>query len=161
MVFAVNVEVLKMIKKYYAELYAMCRMRDIDFRECSIILYLRNPVSDFNYSPELSIVELIPRCTVRRYVYEMRMYTERVQYADAPPNPPIMPGETHGTVKAGAEGVVVEVEYELKEYAMGFNVNRKVMSVWYERFTKITEMKRLANWEVAERPKPNPASVVI
>jgi hypothetical protein len=160
MVFAVNVGVLKIIKKYYAELYAMCRMRDIDFRECSIILYLRNPVSDFNYSPELSIVELIPRCTVRRYVYEyeMRMYTERVQYADAPPNPPVMPSNTHGTVRMSTEGVATGVEYELKEYAMGFNVNRKVMSVRYERFT---EMMRLANWDVAERPKPNPTSVVV
>jgi hypothetical protein len=136
------------------------RMRGIDFGECSTGLH---PGS---YMPELSIVELILMYTKGNYVYEAYVYTERIQYADAPPNPPVMPSETYGTVRMSTEDVATGVEYELKVFpTVGFSVNHSIMNVWYGFIEKNVEMgrytKQIAGLGATNWLKPNPASVVV
>ena len=137
------------------------RMRGIDLRECSTGLH------PGIYLPGLSITELILRYTKGNYVDEVYAYTECIQYADAPPNPPIMPSETRGTVRVSTEDVVaVEVEYELEVFPIvGFNVNYPIMNVWYGFIEKNVEMGGRTKWEAelgaANWLKLNPASVVV
>ena len=136
------------------------RMRGIDLRKCSTGLLSRD------YPPESGTAELILRYTKGNYVYEAYAYTECIQYADAPPNPPVTPSETRGTVRMSTEDVVAEVVYELKVFPIvGFNVNYPIMDVWYGFIEKNVEMgrytERRAELGTANWLKPNPASVVV
>jgi hypothetical protein len=136
------------------------RMRGIDLGDCSTGLLSRD------YPPESGTAELILMYTKGNYVYAHASYTKPTQYADAPPNPPIMPSNTHGTVRMSTEDVVAEVVYELKVFPIvGFNVNYPIMDVWYGFIEKNVEMGRYTKREAvlgaANWLKPNPASVVI
>jgi hypothetical protein len=143
---------------------AAWEVQGIYFRGCSITLYSGNPpIRTIYYPSEVGVAWLILRYTVEKYVEEMGVYTERVQYADAPPNPPVTLGKTYDTVERDTEDVIVGVKRELKAPpTVSFYVN--LMSVEYG-LEKITEMNRSATWEVrwevAKRLKPNPASVVV
>ena len=143
------------------------RMRGIDLRECSTGLHPGN-----YYPPEISIAELILRYTKGNYVYEAYAYTKCIQYADAPPNPPVTPGRTYGAVIMSAKGVATWVEYELEITSpiVGFNVRLPIMSIWYAiffLFEKNVEMDRHTKWEAELgaanwlKLKLNPASVVV
>lgn len=136
------------------------RMQGIDLGDCSTGLLSRD------YPPESGTAELILRYTRGNYVYARASYTKCVQYADAPPNPPIMPSNTHGTVRMSTEDVVAEVVYELKVFPIvGFNVNYPIMDVWYGFIVENVEMGRYTKREAvlgaANWLKPNPASVVV
>jgi len=136
------------------------RMQGIDLRECSTGLH------PGNYPPEISTAELILRYTKGNYVYEAYAYTKCDQYADAPPNPPVTPSNTHGTVRMSTEYVATGVKYELEVFPIvSFNVNYPIMNVWYGFIEKTVEMgrytKRRAEWGAANWLKPNPASVVV
>jgi hypothetical protein len=136
------------------------RMRGIDLRKCSTGLLSRD------YPPESGDVGLRLRYTKGNYVYEVYAYIERIQYADAPPNPPVTPSGTRSTVRMSIEDVVAEVVYELKVFPMvGFNVNYPIMDVWYGFIEKNVEMGRYAErgaeLGAANWLKPNPASVVV
>jgi hypothetical protein len=136
------------------------RVRGIDLRECSTGLH------PGNYPPELSVAELILRYTKGNYVYEKYVYTEHNRYIDAPPNAPVTPSRTYGTVRMSTEGVATGVEYELEVFpTVGFSVNHPIMNVWYGFSEKNVEMGRYTKWEAelgaANWLKPNPASVVV
>jgi hypothetical protein len=136
------------------------RMRGIDLGDCSTGLLSRD------YPPESGTAELILMYTKGNYVYARASYTKCVQYADAPPNPPVTPSNTHGTVRMSTEDVVAEVVYELKVFPIvGFNVNYPIMDVWYGFIEKNVEMGRYTKREAvlgaANWLKPNPASVVV
>jgi hypothetical protein len=136
------------------------RMQGIDLGDCSTGLLSRD------YPPESGTAELILMYTKGNYVYARASYTKPTQYADAPPNPPIMPSNTHGTVRMSTEDVVAEVVYELKVFPIvGFNVNYPIMDVWYGFIEKNVEMGRYTKREAvlgaANWLKPNPASVVV
>jgi hypothetical protein len=137
------------------------RMLSIYFRECDAELHQ----GDQFYTPEVSgaLLRLMYTPARSRYMHEMDIYLKPTQYADAPPNPPITPGNMYGTVAISAADVegIVEVSFEFKVLtSTGLNINYRNMFVRYI-FAEIMEMRRLANWEGTRRLKPNPASVVV
>jgi len=137
------------------------RILSIYFRECDANI---NQDVQF-YAPEASgaLLRLMYTSARSRYMYEGDVYLKPTQYADAPPNPPIVSGNMYGAVAirdADVEGVV-EVSFEFKVLtSTGLNINYRNMFVRYI-FTEIMEMRRLADWGGTRRLKPNPASVVV
>jgi hypothetical protein len=137
------------------------RMLSIYFRECDINI---NQDIQF-YTPEVSgaLLRLMYTQARHKYTYETGMYLKPTQYADAPSNPPITPGNMYGTMAISAADVegIVEVSFEFKVLtSTGLNINYRNMFVRYI-FAETMEMRRLANWEGTRRLKPNPASVVV
>jgi|MonGeyMetagenome_1017769.scaffolds.fasta_scaffold144762_2 hypothetical protein len=138
------------------------RMLSIYFRECDAELHQ----GDRFYTPEVSgaLLQLMYTQARHKYTYETGIYLKPTQYADAPPNPPIMPSNTHGTVTinvAVLEGVA-EVFFELRVLpSAGFSINYRNMYVKHALIEIIVETRRLANWEDVRRLKPNPVSAVV
>lgn len=137
------------------------RMLSIYFRGCDAELHQ----GDRFYTPEVSgaLLQLMYTQARHKYTYETGIYLKPTQYADAPPNPPITPGNMYGTVAISATDVegIVEVSFEFKVFTdTGLNINYRNMFVRYI-FAEIMEMRRLADWEGTRRLKPNPASVVV
>jgi len=133
------------------------RMLSVYFRECDT-----NISQDVQfYTPEVSgaLLRLMYTPARSRYMHEMDIYLKPTQYADAPSNPPIAPGNMYGSA-ADVEGIV-EVSFEFNVLtSTGLNINYRNMFVRYI-FAEIMEMRRLADWEGTRRLKPNPASVVV
>jgi len=133
------------------------RMLSVYFRECDTNI---NQVIQF-YTPEVSgaLLRLMYTPARSRYMHEVDIYLKPTQYVDAPPNPPIAPGNMYGSA-ANVEGIV-EVSFEFNALtSTGLNINYRNMFVRYI-FAEIMEMRRLADWEGTRRLKPNPASVVV
>jgi len=136
----------------------MYRMLSVYFRECDAELQ-QGSLFD---TPEEGDALLRLVYTYARHKYRMKIdvHTKPTQYADAPPNPPIIPNNTYGTV-IKIEGIA-EVYFEPKPYInASFNINYMNIYVHHAFIEIEVTMERLAKWKGTRYPKPNPASVVV